>query len=91
MKKEYQRDICKVQGRNDDSNQIHAAPSFTSITRIFLSSTTSKDLKCPQCGALLNFTSGIEWIGPDSFTCGSCEKLINIRLIQQALRDLGVD
>ena len=67
------------------------SPRFTSITRSFLSSTTSKELKCPRCGSPLNFANGVEWIGPDSFTCKSCEQLINIALIRRALRELGVD
>lgn len=65
-------------------------PRFTSVTRAFLSSATSKELKCPWCGKLLNFPGGVEWVGPDSFTCGFCEQLINIRLIKRALRDLGI-
>ena len=89
------KDDCSelIRPRSDVGDLIvkESSPRFTSITRSFLSSATSKELKCPRCGSLLNFANGVEWIGPDSFTCKSCEQLINIALIQRALRELGVD
>jgi transposase-like protein len=74
-----------------DLNTIKPVPAFISITRTFLSSEISKELRCPLCGASLDFANGMEWVGPDSFTCQQCEQLINIRLVLQALRDLGVE
>ncbi|MBN2228227.1 MAG: hypothetical protein JW779_01465 [Candidatus Thorarchaeota archaeon] len=65
-------------------------PVFQSLTTRFLTSSISKNLKCPNCGVAINFQNGTEWIGPDSFCCNSCKKLVNITLIHKALRDLGV-
>lgn len=88
--KENLRETAHARPRVGALSDAHNVPNFTSITRAFLSSAASKELGCPRCGAPLDFTNGMEWIGPDSFTCKHCSQLINIRLIQQALRDLGV-
>jgi len=64
---------------------------FQSVTRIFLASEKSKTISCPYCGNALNFDEEIEWMGPDAFLCGSCDKLLQISLIHRALRDLGVE
>jgi len=64
---------------------------FQSVTRIFLASEKSKDIFCPHCGSVLNFGVEVEWMGPDAFLCGTCDKLLHMSLIQRALRDLGVE
>lgn len=89
--KDHQQQVIKSRANSRDSSVEKINPRFVSITRTFLSSKASQKTSCPNCGATLNFTEGIEWIGPDSFTCGACQHLINIRLIQRALRDLGVE
>jgi len=61
---------------------------FQSVTRIFLASEKSKDIFCPHCGSVLNFGAEVEWMGPDAFLCGTCDKLLHMSLI---LRDLGVE
>jgi len=89
MKDDYS-ELVGMRSGVEDLIESKPAHSFTSVTRSFLSSETSKELKCPRCGILLNFPHGVEWVGPDSFTCKSCEQLINISLIHRALRELGV-
>ena len=64
---------------------------FQSVTRIFLTSDKSKGIFCPHCGNLLNFGVEVEWMGPDAFLCGTCDKLLHMSLIHRALRDLGVE
>ena len=64
---------------------------FQSVTRIFLASEKSKAIFCPHCGNPLNFGVEVEWMGPDAFLCGSCDKLLHMSLIHRALRDLGVE
>ena len=75
---------------SESSKVVPRETRFRSVTREFLSSAKSRDMRCPSCGSPLNFNSGMEWLGPDSFTCGSCNRLLNISLIQRALRDLGI-
>ena len=74
----------------DEISSIPTRRKFQSVTRIFLASEKSKDIFCPYCGNPLNFSSEVEWMGPDAFLCTSCEKLLHITLIHRALRDLGV-
>ena len=74
----------------EPSYAIVKESEFDSITKKFLASSQSRVIICPSCGKRLNFHSGLEWTGPDSFTCTSCNRLLSISLIQQALRDLGV-
>ncbi|MDH4214927.1 MAG: hypothetical protein OEV85_13505 [Candidatus Thorarchaeota archaeon] len=88
---DYREDLRKSYAGNNDAKDKTDHPRFTSVTRAFFASAASSQLHCPRCGASLNFAQGIEWVGPDSFTCSSCSQLVNIRLIQQALRDLGVE
>jgi hypothetical protein len=78
--------------RNDMKEQTlePARKKFQSVTRLFLASEESKSIFCPHCGALLNFSIEIEWMGPDAFLCNSCHKLLHMSLIHRALRDLGV-
>lgn len=71
------------------SHDFMLEPEFFSITKKFLSSPKSREISCPFCRSCLNFRSGLEWIGPDSFTCNKCKQLLHISLIHQALRDLG--
>ncbi len=89
--KDYLEKFTKSKLNNREMSTERDNLGFTSVTRTFLSSTASRKMRCPNCGNTLNFASGMEWIGPDSFTCESCQHLINIRLIQRALRDLGVE
>ena len=63
---------------------------FQSVTRIFLSSEKSRDIFCPHCGTKLNFEAEIEWMGPDAFLCGTCDRLLHMSLIHRALSDLGI-
>ena len=77
--------------RRESSKVVQRETGFRSVTRDFLSSKRSKEMRCPSCGSSLDFESGVEWMGPDSFTCGSCDNLLNISMIQRALRDLGVE
>jgi transposase-like protein len=88
--KNEREDLRKPYAEVDDARKSKTPPKFISITRAFFASTASKELQCPRCGASLNFAHGTEWVGPDSFTCSSCAQLINIKLIHQALQDLGV-
>ena len=76
--------------RPESSKVVQRETGFRSVTREFLSSEESREMRCPSCGSALDFKSGVEWMGPDSFTCGSCNRLLNISLIQGALRDLGI-
>lgn len=85
------RELIRPRSNVEELTVKKPSHSFTSITRSFLSSTTSRELKCPRCGSILDFANGVEWVGPDSFTCKSCEQLINITLIYRALRELGVE
>jgi hypothetical protein len=64
---------------------------FQSVTRMFLASEKCDDIFCPYCGSVLNFGIEVEWMGPDAFLCGTCNRLLNISLIHRALRDLGVE
>ena len=89
--KDYLERFTKLRLSNHELSEDKSSPSFTSITRAFLSSTASRKMRCPTCGSILNFESGTEWIGPDSFACVECRNLVNIRLIQRALRDLGIE
>ena len=66
-------------------------PPFVSVTQKFLSSAESKQIKCPTCGNTLDFSMGVKWEGPDSFTCCGCNRLLSMRLIHRALGDLGAD
>ncbi len=78
---------ARIEGSKEITREIH----FQSVTRDFLSSERSREIRCPSCGRPLNFRSSVEWVGPDSFTCGSCNRLLNISLINRALRDLGIE
>ncbi|MHA3962570.1 MAG: hypothetical protein AM325_003440 [Candidatus Thorarchaeota archaeon SMTZ1-45] len=69
----------------------NSSSNFESITKKFLSSPQSNQIKCPTCGDLIDFNSGVTWQGPDTFTCCGCARLLSMRLIQRALKDLGVD
>ncbi|MGY5859867.1 MAG: hypothetical protein RTU63_10900 [Candidatus Thorarchaeota archaeon] len=77
--------------QSDDITLDVGRKKFQSVTRIFLTSEKSKDIFCPHCGSPLNFGIEIEWMGPDAFLCGSCDKLLHMSLIHRALRDLGVE
>jgi hypothetical protein len=66
-------------------------PSFESVTQKFLSSPQSNQIRCPTCGNVIDFNSGVKWQGPDTFTCCGCERLLSMRLIHRALRDLGIE
>ncbi|MHA1576397.1 MAG: hypothetical protein ACTSU3_03465 [Candidatus Thorarchaeota archaeon] len=88
---EFKQKPTNGRARIKSSKVVPRKKPFQSVTREFLSSETSKAMKCPSCGSSLDFKSGVEWMGPDSFTCGSCNHLLNISLIQRALRDIGLD
>jgi len=88
---EFKQKPTSGRTRIDSSKVVPREIQFRSVTRDFLSSKRSKEMRCPSCGSTIDFESGIEWMGPDSFTCGSCNRLLNISMIQRALRDLGVE
>ncbi|MHA1137658.1 MAG: hypothetical protein ACTSSE_14340 [Candidatus Thorarchaeota archaeon] len=86
----------KIKPIHGHTNQEKITPNvgrkkFQSVTRIFLTSEKSKDIFCPHCGSVLNFGVAVEWMGPDSFLCETCDKLLHMSLIHRALRDLGVE
>jgi hypothetical protein len=87
---DHREDLIKPHNEIDNARKRTASRRFISITRAFFASAASRELECPRCGTPLDFTNAMEWIGPDSFICHRCDQLINIRLIQKALRDLGV-
>ena len=63
---------------------------FESFTKKFLSSSLSSQIECPSCKNAINFSKPVKWYGPDTFSCGSCDNFLRMRLIQRALRDLGL-
>ena len=77
--------------RSDEISTGTERKRFQSVTRIFLTSNKSRDIFCPHCGNKLNFEVEIEWMGPDAFLCGTCDKLLHMSLIHRALRNLGVE
>ncbi|MGY5872951.1 MAG: hypothetical protein RTV72_11940 [Candidatus Thorarchaeota archaeon] len=80
-----------VDTRPESSKALPREFHFQSVTREFLSSEKSKTMNCPGCGTPIDFKLGVEWMGPDAFLCGSCDKLLHMSLIHRALRDLGVE
>jgi transcription elongation factor Elf1 len=80
----------KVEQKNPipEQNQL---PAFKSVTQKFLSSPESRKIECPNCGSVLDFSRGVMWQGPDTFTCSKCNHLLSIRLLQRALKDLGIE
>jgi predicted RNA-binding Zn-ribbon protein involved in translation (DUF1610 family) len=79
-----------VKGTKIDAIQVES-PAFESVTRRLLSSEKSAQIKCPSCGSIINFSMGVEWQGPDTFTCQVCERHLSMNLVHRALRDLGVE
>jgi len=75
----------------DDISPETGRKKFQSVTQIFLTAQKSRAIFCPHCGNALNFDVDIEWMGPDAFLCGSCDKLLHMSLIHRALRDLGIE
>jgi hypothetical protein len=67
-----------------------SSPVFESVTQRFLSSTKNNPVKCPLCDDIIDFNMGVKWHGPDTFTCGGCERLLSMHLIHRALKDLGI-
>ncbi|MHA1943375.1 MAG: hypothetical protein ACW96M_03165 [Candidatus Thorarchaeota archaeon] len=63
---------------------------FESFTEKFLSSLLSSQIECPSCKNAIDFNKSVKWYGPDTFSCGACEKFLSMRLIQRAMRDLGL-
>ncbi len=66
-------------------------PAFESITQRLLSLPKSNQIKCPSCGNLIDFNKGVTWQGPDTFTCGGCDRHLSMHLVHRALRDLGME
>lgn len=73
------------------SSDLYSQTRFQSITQRFLASPCSRKISCPSCGTRIDFQAGLEWVGPDSFICVSCNRLLNISLLHRALHDLGVE
>ncbi len=76
--------------RPESSKMVPRETHFRSVTREFLSSEKSRDLRCPSCGSPIDFNAGVEWMGPDAFLCVTCDRLLHMSLIHRALRDLGI-
>jgi uncharacterized paraquat-inducible protein A len=66
-------------------------PAFESVTQKFLSSPLSHKIECPNCGSVVDFSKGVLWQGPDTFACSRCDHLLSMRLLQRALKDLGIE
>ena len=66
------------------------AMSFESFTKKFLSSSQSDQIQCPSCKNTIDFNGPVKWHGPDTFACGSCDRYLSMKLIERALRDLGL-
>ncbi|MFW9794217.1 MAG: hypothetical protein ACFFEE_07945 [Candidatus Thorarchaeota archaeon] len=64
--------------------------NFESFTKKFLTSPLGNNIECPSCKNAIDFNKPMKWYGPDTFSCGSCDKFLSMRLIQRALRDLGL-
>ena len=64
--------------------------SFESFTAKFLSSPLSKQIQCPSCKNTIDFNGPVKWYGPDTFACGSCDRYLNMWLVERAMRDLGM-
>ncbi|MFW9767403.1 MAG: hypothetical protein ACFFF9_12105 [Candidatus Thorarchaeota archaeon] len=63
---------------------------FESFTEKFLSSSLSNQIKCPSCKNTIDFNGPVKWYGPDTFSCGSCDRYLSMRLVERAMRDLGM-
>ena len=66
------------------------ASDFESLTKKFLTSLLSNQIECPSCKNAIDFNKSVNWYGPDTFSCGSCDKFLSMQLIQRALRDLSI-
>ncbi|MGD9397878.1 MAG: hypothetical protein PVJ05_15685 [Candidatus Thorarchaeota archaeon] len=66
-------------------------PAFESVTKRLMSSEKKSQIRCPSCGSIINFDMGVEWQGPDTFTCQVCESHLSMNLVHRALRDLGME
>jgi len=76
--------------KNEIVPETEPQSSFESVTQKFLSSSKSSQIKCPTCGNTIDFNRGVTWQGPDTFSCSGCDRLLSMRLIHGALRDLGL-
>jgi hypothetical protein len=65
-------------------------PSFESFTEKFLTSLLSNHIECPSCKNTIDFNGPVKWYGPDTFSCRSCDRYLSMRLVERALRDLGI-
>ena len=79
-----------VKGTKIDTSDIES-PAFESVTRRLLSSEKGTCILCPSCGSVVNFDMGVEWQGPDTFTCQECKRHLSMDLVHRALRDLGIE
>ena len=89
--KETKIETLRRENRRDEIPLGSEKKKFQSVTRILLATHNRKDIVCPYCGNMLNFESTFEWMGPDAFLCSSCDRLLEMSLIHQALRDLGIE
>ncbi len=72
------------------SSLTRAIPNFESFTKKFLASSLSNQIQCPTCTNVIDFNKSIAWYGPDTFTCGSCNRYLSMKLVERAMRDLGM-
>ncbi|MHA2151609.1 MAG: hypothetical protein ACXAAQ_06480 [Candidatus Thorarchaeota archaeon] len=63
--------------------------NFESFTKKFLSS-PDIGVECPSCKTRIDFNGPVKWYGPDTFSCGSCDKFLSMKIVERALRDLCV-
>ncbi|MGY5864336.1 MAG: hypothetical protein RTV41_07010 [Candidatus Thorarchaeota archaeon] len=76
--------------KNPEEPKTELAMSFESFTEKFLSSSLSDKFQCPSCKNTIDFNGPVKWHGPDTFTCGSCDRYLSMKLVERALRDLGL-
>ena len=89
--KDVKIDSLRSENRREEIPMSSERKKFQSVTRILLATHNRKDIICPYCGNVINFEIAIEWMGPDAFLCSSCDRLLDLSLIHQALRDLGIE
>ena len=52
---------------------------FTSITKKLYALSQMRQVACPNCGLNVDFSSHLEWFGPEHFICVHCSQLVNLK------------